>query len=185
MSPEDFERLIAPVQVSMTRCVWRIVRDETETEDVVQEVLLQVWRQFDRVQAHPNPSAYLLRLSAHRALDHLRRRRARLSTLDRLGEVPREASSDPRQQLSRDEHRRQIVAFLANLPPREAEAIALHALEDLNPDEIATAMGCRPATVRVLISRARQRFREAFPELRTAPAETDTLPDAPELPAES
>jgi RNA polymerase sigma-70 factor (ECF subfamily) len=162
MPADDFDRLVAPLQERMINCVWGIVRDGSETDDVMQEVLLQVWNRFDDVQRHPNPAALLLRYCTHRAFDHLRRRQTHSAVLGHPELPVASQPPTPVEQLAQDERREQIRAFLCQLPTREAEAIALHALEEMDYPEVAAAMDCRPSTVRVLIGRARQRFRDAF-----------------------
>ena len=162
MPPDDYERLVVPIQERLVNCVWRIVRDVHETEDVVQEALVQITQRFDEVRRHPNPTALMLRICSNRALDHVRSRKSRRDTLDRLPPAASPADATPLQALAHEEDRAQILDFLRTIPEREAEAITLFALEDLDYPAVARAMGCFQVTVRVLIGRARRRFREAF-----------------------
>lgn len=162
MAPDDYHCFVVPIQRRMVDCIWRIVRDAHETEDVVQEALLQIFERFDEVRRHPNPTALLLRICANKALDHVRRRKSRAAALHRLATLPEPASTTPARDLAQADDRRAVLAFLQTLPEREAEAITLHALEELDYSAVAEAMGCTQSTVRVLIGRARARFREAF-----------------------
>jgi RNA polymerase sigma-70 factor (ECF subfamily) len=162
MQPDDYDRWIAPIRGRMVNCVWRIVRDPVETEDVIQDVLLRVLRKPDSIRRHPNPTALLLRICVNEALDHLRKRNSRRAALDRLSAEPVAHAPTPVQMLAEDEDRARLLEFLRTLPARESEAITLHVLEELDYPEVANAMGCRQSTVRVLIGRARKRFREAF-----------------------
>ncbi len=159
---DDFERFVRPVQARMVDCIWRIVRDAHETEDVVQESLVHIVARLDDVRRHPNPTALILRMCANKALDHVRSRTSRNNALDRLALVPEAVSSNPARDLAKAEDRRVILDFLRTIPEREAEAITLHALEELPYPDVAAAMGCAESTVRVLVGRARERFREAF-----------------------
>lgn len=167
---DNFARLIVPLQGRMTECVWRIVRDAHETDDVLQEVLVQVWQRFDEIQLHPNPTALLLCISTRKALDHLRRRKVRRAATAPLDDRVSSAQPNPVQQLAHSEEQARILTFIALLPAREAEALTLHVLDDLDYPAVAEAMGCTPATVRVLVARARERFRRAPDADRPNPA---------------
>lgn len=173
MQPDDFSQWIAPVQSRMINCTWRIVRSAADTDDVVQEVLLHVFKRFDEVRDHPNPTALLLRICTQKSLDHLRRRKARGGPPDTLSPNISEKSPSPHQQLANTELRDQLVAFIGRLPAREADAITLFALEDLGYPDVAAAMNCSEPTVRVLVSRARERFRNEFKNRRPATSEPD------------
>ncbi len=146
----------------MVNCVWRIVRDPADTDDVIQEVLLQVWAKFDDVLCHPNPPALILRFCTHRALDHHRKKRTREATLSDFRVQIEGAPPNSDAAFAQAEQREHLLAFLGQLPAREAEAISLHALEEMSHSEISSAMGCAESTVRVLLARARQRFRAEF-----------------------
>jgi RNA polymerase sigma-70 factor, ECF subfamily len=62
----------------------------------------------------------------------------------------------------------EVLAELAALPPGERAAIELIALDGLSPARAAEALGTKPATVRMRVSRARAK-------LRTVLIETDEV----------
>lgn len=180
MQPDDFSQWIAPAQSRMINCTWRIVRSAADTDDVIQEVLLHVFKHFDKVRRHPNPTALLLRICTQKSLDHLRRRQTRGGPPATLSSNLTEPTPTPRQRLANQELRDQLIDFIRQLPVREAEAITLFALEELGYPEVATAMDCSEATVRVLVCRARERFRTEF-KSGTEPAAKNDLPATPEF----
>lgn len=162
MQQGDYERFVVPIQARMVDCVWRIVRDAHESQDVVQEALLHVLERFDEVRQHPNPTALLLRICANKALDHVRRRKSRSDALERLPVADRHDGATPSRTLAWSEDMGLLLDFIRGIPEREAEAITLHALEGMDYPDVAAAMGCAESTVRVWVGRARERFRDAF-----------------------
>lgn len=155
----DYKNLIEPIRTHMTRAIWRIVRDANETEDVLQDALMQIVRDIDRIRRHPNPTALLLRICNNTALDHVRKRTRRRGLFERWRRAPGwppESVSQPAAEAG--ELREAVICAIARLPRREGEAILLMAVEGLDYAATAEAMGCSPSTVRVLAARARKRL---------------------------
>jgi RNA polymerase sigma-70 factor (ECF subfamily) len=167
----SYDRFIAPVQSQMVKTIWNIVRDPDETEDCVQDVLLEVFSRLDRIEAHPNPTAFILRMSIHRAFNHLRRRRNRQRAHTRMSALvtTKSAPSSPHEHCSQEEQKLWVLEVLSRLPRREAIAMTLHVVEDLPYPEVAEAMHCRESTARVLVARARKHLRAKLPKTLFAP----------------
>lgn len=159
-----YEEHIAPIRRRIVHSVWRIVRDPEDTEDVVQEVLVRILDRIEKIQKHPNPTAYILRMCVNQAIDHLRRTGSRRRLSEDLRKTVEDAPdpSSPADKYAEEELREQVLAAIRDLPKREAEAIVLSAVEELSSSEIAESMGCRESTVRVLMMKARKRLRKRF-----------------------
>ena len=76
-SDELYERLIRPIEQRMISIVARVVRDPEDAADVFQEVLALIWAKLDRIDRHPNPHAYIIRICITRSYDALRKRARR------------------------------------------------------------------------------------------------------------
>ena len=163
-SNSDYDTFVAPIRHRMVNSVWRILRDADDTEDTVQEALLQILRKIRRIRGHPNPTALILRICVNLAIDRRRKRvneRGIIENAD-VDRIVDQRSLTPDQTVARQEHQTRVLTALGELPKRQAEAIVLHALEELPYAAMAVAMNCRESTARVLVSKARRRLRQQF-----------------------
>ncbi|MCF6283899.1 MAG: RNA polymerase sigma factor [Candidatus Hydrogenedentes bacterium] len=161
VNDSDYDRLIRPIKRQMTNAVWRIVRDPSETEDVIQEVLMRIVCDMGRIRRHRNPTALMLRMCSNAAIDNIRKRAGRQRLFERWRKAPTwHPVAEKGNQVEHDELREAIVGAIAQLPKRESEAVMLVCVEGLSNQECAEAMGCSASTVRVLVARARKRLRQ-------------------------
>lgn len=173
----EYERLIAPIEDRMIRCMWRIVRDPDDAEDALQEALLTVWKRWGQVSSHPNPQALVLRICINSAHDMLRRQARRGKWLE-TGAIP-ETIPDPSpsatQGIAGAEQGTQVLRAIACLSKNQARAILMHAVEEVPYGEIAVAMECREVTVRKHVARARARLRTLLSHLIPAQRKEESI----------
>jgi RNA polymerase sigma-70 factor, ECF subfamily len=147
--------------------ILRIVGDETEAEDVLQEVFAQAFRQASRYDASRGVvAAWLLMMARSRAIDRLRARRTRFEgrpsevTLD---EMPDAQPSIASVMLS-DEQTRSVQRALGELPLLQRMAIELAYYEGLSHSEIAERLEQPLGTVKTRIRLALLKLRDALTE---------------------
>lgn len=151
--------------------VWRILRHQQDTEDVVQEVYLAAWRALPAFRGESQFTTWLYKIAVTRAINHLDRagERGRRSALplDTLGtgEVglePRSTSADPLQHLEGRELLRRLALCLPRLPGGWRAVVSLRDGEGLNYTEIAEVLGLPLGTVRSRLARARQALKDCI-----------------------
>ena len=69
---DAYERFIRPIEDRMLRSIGRIVRNVDRAEDALQDVMAKIWSVRQRLETHPNPTAYVLSVCITVALDSLR-----------------------------------------------------------------------------------------------------------------
>lgn len=156
---EAFGRLVLAHAAGVRRVVHRLTRDESDTEDLVQESFVRAWDTLDRFDPTRPFGPWVRRIGVNLAIDLLRRRRRRPSTaddedlLERLPAPTRiEAEIDARRRL-------QIVREeMRALAPEWQAVLQLRAVEGLEYAEIAETMGTPVGTVMSRLARARARL---------------------------
>lgn len=158
---EAFEPLVTPHRGPLLALAARLTGNREEALDVVQEALLKAFRSlrsFDVTRSFRN---WLFQIAANEARDRGRRsRRERDAFRDAAA---RESSApDPESGHDRRELRSGILGLLASLSPREREVFVLRDLEELDIRETSRVLGCSSLAVRVHLSSARRKLREAI-----------------------
>ncbi|NCO85555.1 MAG: RNA polymerase sigma factor [Rhodobacterales bacterium] len=133
----------------------RMLADRSEAEDVTQEALLRLWRVApDWRQGEARVTTWLYRVVANLATDRLRRRRGNLA-LDQVAEPPDPAPSAAAR-MQTEARMAALAAALAQLPARQAQAVALRHLEGLGNPEIAAIMEIGVEAVESLTARGKR-----------------------------
>lgn len=145
-------------QHRLAAAAWRVLRNNDQADDALQDALMRIWQERRHVLAHPNPPALMLRMVFQVAIDHWRRRRLAVHE-NHSSRAASAVHDDPRATLAADELRECLLQAIARLPGNQATALYLRASESLPYAEIAAAIGCDEATARVHVRRGRERLR--------------------------
>ncbi len=160
-------RVHAPRMLATAR---RLLRDEHEAEDAVQEAFVSAFGALDRFEGASALGTWLHRIAVNAALERLRRRRSRDETsieellpqwaADGHHEVsPEPWTLDDGSPAERDETRRVVRAAIDRLPEAHRVALLLRDIEGLTTADAAAALGIDEGTMKVRVHRARLALR--------------------------
>ena len=150
LDPEELTRHAA----ALRRVALAVVKDASAAEDVLQGAYLTALDQQDRSRSLP----WLFHVVRSRALDYLRRERARKEH-ERLGAV--HEAAEVREPVSeRLETFAVLVKTIASLPENLQEVLYQRYFDGLTPTEIAARRGIPIKTVKTRLSRALFLMRE-------------------------
>jgi RNA polymerase sigma-70 factor (ECF subfamily) len=153
----DWDRIVRDYGPLVFATAWRILGHVADTEDVVQEVFLQV-HQLQQTSPVRHWSGLLRRLAACRALDRLRQRKTTVP-LNGLALVGR--GEGPEAAAMEHELADRLRLAIAQLPQREAAVFCLRYFDDLSYQDIADALHIRSGAVASALHKARLKL-EAF-----------------------
>ncbi len=149
--------------------IFRILRDEGEAEDVLQEVFVRTWEKAETYDAQlGSPAAWLIRIARNRAIDRLRARRARPITEpdDALAEMPADTDApSPERSAALSEEQRAVAAALKQLPADQRLLIEAAYFSGYTQSELAAKFNIPLGTVKTRIRTGMLTLREQLQHL--------------------
>jgi RNA polymerase sigma factor (sigma-70 family) len=150
---ERFDGVLHEYGPALRRLASSYAGDAAAREDLLQEILLAIWRALPRFRGECSEKTFLFRIAHNRAITHCFRRGCETTSLESAAEI-----SDPRptpeHAASMTQRREQLLAALQALPVATRQVLAL-ALEGLSRAEIAEVLGVSENAATVRLSRAR------------------------------
>jgi RNA polymerase sigma-70 factor (ECF subfamily) len=153
--PDGFDEFYSREYRPLLRLAWSLTGRRDLGEELVQETMLTVHRRWSSVGAYESPGGFARRVLLNDATSHARRRSSERRALRRIRVVDRTGppAAPPDESL---------WAAVRSLPKRQAQAVALHYLEDRSIDEIAAVLDIAAGTVKVHLHRGRLALAETL-----------------------
>jgi RNA polymerase sigma-70 factor (ECF subfamily) len=148
-----------------------VLHDESEVEDVLHDVMLQIWDQAGRyVASERGLRGFLVTLARRRALDRLRRKVAyRKATDNLLGEVDnpltQERSWNHSEVYTKDLSDL-LQSMIRQLPAAQQEVITLTFFQGMSQREIASRRSISLGTVKTRLHLAQKKLRHSLRPLQ-------------------
>lgn len=146
-----FEEYVAVQVPVLLRTATFFTGDLAAAEDLVQDVLIKVHGRWEQIAALESPDGYVRRMLVNEFLSHRRKWGRVLPAADVAGKVAGREVADDHAPGHAD--RQVLRSELARLPRRQRIALVLRYYGGYSDTEIGEALGCRPGTVRSLLSR--------------------------------
>ena len=172
---EAFRVLVEQHSRSVFRLAFRMIGNEQDAEDVVQDSFLRAYRQLGRFESRANFGTWLYRITANCAVDLMRSKQARhdqsrAETLDVAVDTTMSEVPDPERIAGSAEIQRRVTAALEGLSPLERAAFTLRHYEGRSIDEISRTLGLGTSAAKHSVFRAVKKLRAALEPLAPAAA---------------
>ena len=154
MADEAFNRIVRVHGPAFSRLARGYVDDAADHDDLLQEILIAVWKALPRFRGDASERTFVFRIAHNRAITYAgRTRRQAARTTELRTDQPADAS--PVEADSSEDLRRAV----RKLPTVQRQVVMLY-LEGLSPTEIAAVQGITENNANVRLTRARQALRE-------------------------
>jgi RNA polymerase sigma-70 factor (ECF subfamily) len=168
-----FQLLVRRFRKNIFSIAFGITLDAEESQDIVQEVFLQVYRRIGKFRGDATLSTWLHRITVNRCLNWKRRWARRFKWLhvtadnadDGSVKEPESPLPSPESRVAGAQTRQQIDNALKMLPDQARTVFVLRELEGLSYEAIAEAVGIKLGTVRSRLFHARRRLKEILKPL--------------------
>lgn len=138
----------------------RMTSSQTESEDLTQEVFIQLFRKIGSFRGDSAFSTWLHRLTVNQVLMHFRRRSVKNEKVSDDGEMPEQTvpgSANPNKMKVVD--RIALKAAISELPPGYKSVFVLHDIEGYEHEEVARMLSISVGTSKSQLHKARLKLR--------------------------
>lgn len=168
-SQQAFEAQIAPYIDHMYALAYRFTGSTPAAEDLVQDVLIKVYRMREQFTDLDQPKPWLARVLYREFVDRWRKERrgpVSFSTLDPTEETRtwelEDESLNPEREVAGTQLQQQLTGALEVLNSDQRTLILLHDVEGYTLEEISVVMSLPIGTVKSRVHRARAKLRETL-----------------------
>lgn len=170
---DAYGALVVQYSPMLFRVAFRMTRNESDAEDVVQEAFLRGYRKLETFELRSDFGTWIYRIAVRCALDKIAVRPADETFRVAESTDPEEETvqvadlaAGPDRLLLSAEIRAMQDAAMRSLTPHEYTAFVLRHMEQSNTGEIAAALGIAPNAAKQAVFRAVQKLRQRLAPLR-------------------
>ncbi|WP_340113311.1 RNA polymerase sigma factor [Maribellus mangrovi] len=157
MTTEEFNNTVIPFSRKLYPMLFRILKNEEETRDALQDLMVKLWDKRNDLVQCTNQTAYIITMAKNHSFDLLKKKRPqRISEKEehKLHSLSTDSGMEIKEQF---EHVRMAIEAL---PEKYREVIRLRDIDGFEFDEISEMTGYEVPYIRVILSRARQKVKD-------------------------
>jgi RNA polymerase sigma-70 factor (ECF subfamily) len=170
--PEALSQLYDRYNGIMKALVLRVIHNEAEADDLLQEIFMEIWNQAKNFSAAKGkPLGWMVTLARRRAIDGLRKKQAYLRAEERLQqETERQPDAwvhnSTEEEILDGDRRVLIRRVIGMLPPPQQQAIELAFFRGMSQREIAANTNTPLGTVKTRLELGLKKIYDGLKELR-------------------
>jgi RNA polymerase sigma-70 factor (ECF subfamily) len=171
-NPEAFSQLYDRYSGILKALILRVIHNEAEADDLLQEVFMEIWNQAKNFSAGKGkPLGWMVTLTRRRAIDGLRKKKAYARAEERLyTEIQQQPDAwmhnGTQQEIDSGDTRILMTRVISSLPDAQQRAIELAFFQGMSQREIAANTNTPLGTVKTRLELGLKKIYDALKELR-------------------
>src|SRR5438045_9134413 len=141
--PEALSKLYDRYNGILKALILRVIHNESEADDLLQEIFMEIWNQSKNFSAHKGkPLGWMVTLARRRAIDGLRKKQAYARAEERLQSETEQqpdawVHNATEEEIALGDTRLHVRRVIESLPPPQQQAIELAFFQGMSQREIA------------------------------------------------
>jgi RNA polymerase sigma-70 factor (ECF subfamily) len=159
----NFRKLIELTSPFAYSVAFRILGNEDQAKDVVQETMITIWQKLKKIKSAEVYKTWIYRIVVNKCYDHMRKRKRNpeFVTDEQTWElISNRISVEPSVTLENSEISKIIGILTEKLSPRQKAVFVLSDLEGMSNDEISEITGISKSAVKANLYHARKSISE-------------------------
>ncbi len=158
MTAEEFKNKVIPFSRKLYPMIFRILRDEEETRDAVQDLMVKLWNKKGELKHCSNLPAYIITTAKNYSFDLIKKKRPiRIGEKEEHKMINLEARNVTQETKEKFDHVHKIIE---ELPEKYKLVIRLRDIDGFSFEEIKEMTGFEIPNLRVILSRARLKVKQ-------------------------
>ncbi len=156
MTKKEFKLKVFSLSEHLFPMVSRILGNNTNAEDAIQDIMMKLWIKRNQIEQHPNIKGFVFLTARNYCIDLMRKKKLEIDDSPLHLKILK--SENGLEQLEWKELNTIIKQILKNLPKQQREVLVMRDLDGYEFIEIAAATQLKIEHIRVLLSRARKQI---------------------------
>jgi RNA polymerase sigma-70 factor (ECF subfamily) len=163
MTAEEFKNKVIPYSRKLYPMLRRILKDEEETQDALQDLMIKLWGKKKELVKCNNLNSYIIAVAKNYSFDLLKKKRP--STIGEKEEykILNIEATDLEPDIK--EKYEQVRKVIDNLPEKYKTVIQMRDIDGFSFEEIQEFTGYEIPNIRVILSRARLKVKEGVEKI--------------------
>lgn len=159
-SKEDRVRnIILPFKDKLYRFALNIVGDVHDAEDLMQELMIKIWKRYDQFLLIDNQEAWCMTVTRNMAIDKVRSKKVAVHDISEYHTLS-DKDPTPEKEIEQNERMGIIMKLVNELPEKQRMIVHLRDIEGYTYQEIADITETTLDFVKVSLHRARKTLKE-------------------------